>query len=135
VRLPRTIALALALTLCGVAVPAAGAAPPIDHVWVIVLENKDFDDSFGPDTEAPFLAQELTRRGELLTHYFGTSHASLGNYVTMISGLAPNAATQGDCPVFVDVFPGVPTPDGRTPRVRRGPSGEHDAGLPKAKRP
>jgi phosphatidylinositol-3-phosphatase len=99
VRLPRTIALALALTLCGVAVPAAGAAPPIDHVWVIVLENKDFDDSFGPDTEAPFLAQELTRRGELLTHYFGTSHASLGNYVTMPSGsaAAPAASTTRGC--------------------------------------
>jgi len=83
-------------------------------VWIVVLENKDYEDSFGPDTEAPFLARELTKRGKLLTNYHGTSHASLGNYITMVSGQAVNLATQADCAIFSDIFPGTLTPDGQT---------------------
>jgi hypothetical protein len=111
------------LLLCAIAllaaVPAANAAagdpptPDIKHVWIIVLENKDYADTFGPDTEAPYLAHELTRVGQLLPNYFGTSHASLGNYITMVSGQAPNTDTQADCQIFKDVFPGVIAPDGQ----------------------
>jgi phosphatidylinositol-3-phosphatase len=103
------IFLALAFT----APTTAAALPPIKHVWVVVLENKDYDDSFGPDTEAPYLARELTRAGQLLPNYFGTSHASLGNYITMVSGQAANPVTQGDCLRYVDVIPGTPTDDGQ----------------------
>ena len=81
---------------------------------MIVLENKDYDDTFGPDTEAPYLANELTKSGQLLQNYFGTSHVSLGNYITMVSGLAPNTDTQSDCnTTFKDVFPGLVAPDGQ----------------------
>ncbi len=104
----------VALAFLALAGPARAATPPIKHVWVIVLENKDFEDSFGKDTEAPYLAHELTRSGQLLQNYYGTSHASLGNYITMVSGLAPNADTQGDCMTgFKDVFPGTMAPDGQ----------------------
>lgn len=92
---------------------AAAATPPIKHVWIVVLENKDFEDTFGPDTEAPYLARELAQAGALLTNYFGTSHASLGNYLTMVSGQAANPLTQADCLQFTDIFPGVLTPDGQ----------------------
>jgi phosphatidylinositol-3-phosphatase len=91
----------------------ADALPPIKHVWVIVLENKDYEDSFGPDTEAPYLARGLTKAGQLLPNYFGTSHASLGNYITMVSGQAANVVTQGDCLRYVDVMPGTPSDDGQ----------------------
>src|SRR4051794_26733058 len=94
---------------------AAGAEvlPPVKHAFVIVLENKDYDQNFAPEPQAPYLARTLTARGQLLTQYFGTSHVSLGNYVAMVSGQAPNADTQSDClPSYRDVFPGVPAPDG-----------------------
>ena len=78
-RLLSCLALTLALLALGSAT-AAAAPPPIKHVWIIVLENKDYEDSFGPDTEAPYLAHELTKSGQLLQNYYGTSHASLGNY-------------------------------------------------------
>jgi hypothetical protein len=108
----RLVAVAFAVLL--LAAPAATAAPPpIKHVWIVVLENKDFADTFGPDTEAPYLARELTKSGQLLTNYYGTSHFSLGNYLTMVSGQAANPLTQADCPQFVDIFPGVPSPDGQ----------------------
>ena len=93
---------------------AADSLPPIRHVFVIVLENKDYDENFGPTSQAPYLARTLTGRGQLLRQYFGTSHVSLGNYLTMISGQAPNPDTQGDCMAgFKDVFPGVVGPDGQ----------------------
>jgi hypothetical protein len=107
------LALALAC-LCAAPAVAPAALPPVKHVWVIVLENKDFEESFGPDSQAPYLARDLTARGQLLTEYYGTSHASLGNYISMMSGQAPNPDTQADCQFFRDVFPGTPMPDGQT---------------------
>jgi hypothetical protein len=105
--------LALLGALSSPAAAAADVLPPVKHAFVIVLENKDYDQSFAPDTAAPYLAKTLTAQGQLLTQYYGTSHVSLGNYISMVSGQAPNADTQGDClPSFSDVFPGVPAPDG-----------------------
>jgi len=78
----------------------ATPAPKIDHVFVIMLENQLFETTFGKDSEAPYLAQELPARGALLRQYFGIGHMSLDNYLAMISGQAPNKATQGDCTVF-----------------------------------
>jgi hypothetical protein len=74
--------------------------PPIKHVFVIVLENESFETTFGPNTLAPYLADTLTRQGAFLQQYFGTGHSSLDNYITMISGIAPDPATQADCGRF-----------------------------------
>jgi hypothetical protein len=112
----RRLVTALAGASLTLAIPAAShaALPPVKHVFVIVLENKDYEDSFAADSKAPYLAKELTAQGQLLTQYFGTSHASLGNYLSMISGQAPNPQTQGDCNIgFNDIFPGIPVPDGQ----------------------
>jgi phospholipase C len=105
---------ALAAALAAPVQGAAAAPPPVKNVWVIVLENKDFDESFGPNSEAPYLANTLRAQGQLLTNYYGTSHFSLGNYITMVSGQAPNPATQGDCMTpFSDIVPGTTGPDGQ----------------------
>src|SRR6185503_14932595 len=91
-------------------VPASGAAaapPPIKHVFVIVLENKGFDTTFGPNSQAPYLAQTLPSQGELLTQYYATGHASLDNYISMVSGQAPAIFTQADCPFYTNLFPGI----------------------------
>lgn len=70
--------------------PASAVMPSgaqrISHVFVIVLENKDYDDTFGASEQAPFLQKTLTAMGAKLTQYYGTAHASLGNYIAMISG-------------------------------------------------
>jgi hypothetical protein len=113
----RTVALlaGVAAALSGCAAPAAAALPPIKHVFVIVLENKNYDVTFGPGSEAPYLSKELTARGQLLTNYYGTSHLSLGNYISMVSGQAANPDTQGDCMMgFKDIVPGTVGPDGQT---------------------
>ncbi len=91
---------------------AAGASP-VRHVWVIVLENKGYDNTFGPKTKAPYLAQELVAQGQLVPNYYGIGHSSLDNYIAMVSGQAPNPQTQGDCPVFTEFAPGTMGPDGQ----------------------
>ncbi|MCU1354429.1 MAG: phosphoesterase [Acidimicrobiales bacterium] len=102
----RAISAALALGVAVAAVPpsspsaAAPARPPARHVFVINLENKGFDETFGPTSAAPYLAQTLRSKGALLTQYWGTAHNSLPNYVAQISGQGPNPQTQGDCQFF-----------------------------------
>jgi hypothetical protein len=88
--------------------------PPVKHVFVIVLENENADVSFGPNSPAPYLAKTLPRQGQFLDQYYGTGHFSLDNYISMISGQAPNAMTQADCQVFLEFLPGVPGPDGQS---------------------
>ncbi|MDT7536523.1 MAG: hypothetical protein QOI82_108 [Actinomycetota bacterium] len=89
----------------------APSAPKIGHLFVIELENKGFDTTFG--AAAPrYLARDLPARGALLTQYYATGHASLDNYITQVSGQAANMYTQADCQQYVDVAPGQPVPDG-----------------------
>ena len=82
--------------------PAPDAVAPIGHVFLIVLENEPYHVSFGPRSPGAYLARQLPRRGALLTQYYGVGHYSLDNYIAMISGQAPNPATQQDCDVFTD---------------------------------
>jgi phospholipase C len=82
--------------------PAAIAAPvratqaPYSHVFVLVLENQNFDDSWGPGSPAVFL-NSLRAKGVFADHYFATGHASLDNYIAMISGQPDNPITASDC--------------------------------------
>jgi phospholipase C len=106
-RLASTALLGVLLSGCssagaprGSARPAAPLAHPLRHVFVIVLENQSYRVTFGPHSPAPFLAYTLPRQGALLTHYYATGHWSLDNYLALISGQAPNKATQDDCHVF-----------------------------------
>jgi hypothetical protein len=82
--------------------------PPIRHVFVLVLENQSYDVTFGSHSPAPYLAHTLPARGALLTHYYAIGHASLGNYIALVSGEAPNIATQLDCPTYADFRASAP---------------------------
>jgi hypothetical protein len=105
----RLILAALACVFGGAAnAPAAKHAPKIKHVFTIVLENKNYDATFGDAaTEAPYLARKLPAKGRLLSQYHGTGHFSLGNYITMISGQSENPTTQTDCQSFSEFAPGT----------------------------
>jgi len=101
------------------AVPSDG----IRHVMVINLENENYAATFGPSSPATYLNNTLLAQGQLVTNYFATSHVSLGNYVSQISGQAPTPAINNDCidlsslahpPLkggFSDVVPGSDTSD------------------------
>ncbi len=63
--------------------------PPIQHVFVITLENASYAQSYGPDSKYPYLSDVLRIQGVLLNQYYATSHYSLGNYLAMLGGVAP----------------------------------------------
>src|SRR4051794_175304 len=105
--MPRMRSLALLLALatlgaCCTATAEAASLPKVNHVWIIVLENRDYETTFGKDSPAPYLSKTLTAQGELLTHYYATGHLSLDNYITMVSGQPPNPITQSDCQFYTD---------------------------------
>lgn len=110
----RTIlALAALLAAIGGAPPAGAAPPPIRHVFVIMLENKNFSEAFAAGSPAPYLSHTLPDQGELVANYYATGHQSLDNYVAMVSGQAPNPITQSDCQFYTDVVPGTIGADGQ----------------------
>ena len=78
---------------------AAGRLPTRAHVFVINIENKGFDRTWG-GSEAPYLARTLRPKGTLLARYYGTAHHSQGNYVGQISGQGPSTKMQHDCSTY-----------------------------------
>src|ERR1039457_5251404 len=100
-------ALGLSLVLAPAAaastpVKAAPKAGPARHVFVINLENKSFDETWGAGTAAQYLATTLRHQGQFLPNYYGIGHVSLPNYVAQISGQGPSMSTQTDCVTYTD---------------------------------
>jgi hypothetical protein len=99
---------AVCVLLASPAVPTAldaqpaATLPPIKHVFTIILENQSFSNTFGPGMPAPYLAKAVAGKGALLQQYYGTSHFSLGNYLSLISGQAVTRANQDDCDTSSD---------------------------------
>jgi hypothetical protein len=82
---------------------SAGTAsylPPVGHVFVINIENKGYDETWGPDSSATYLSRTLRAQGVLLNTYYGTAHNSQPNYVAQISGQGPNPEMQADCQLY-----------------------------------
>jgi hypothetical protein len=66
---------------------AAAARPQPDarsRVFVIVLENREYDEVVG-NLEAPFL-NELARREVRAAYYYAVAHPSLPNYLALLGG-------------------------------------------------
>ena len=84
----------------------ATTLPAIRHVFVIVLENQSESATFGNPSADPYLAQTLPSLGAFVPNYYATGHVSNDNYISMVSGQAPNIQNQGDCQIY-DQFLGV----------------------------
>jgi len=76
--------------------PAPATQQSIKHVFVLTMENKNFDDTFGASKQDPYL-KDLATKGALLTEYYGTGHVSLDNYIAMMSGQPSTQETESDC--------------------------------------
>ena len=115
-------------------VPAGGrrgAACRSGHVFVIVLENKDYDQSFGPQAKSPQLGQVAAvagRAADAVLRRRPQQPAQLHR-----DGLrpGPNPVTQSDCQIYQDFAPGHDrrrrAGDGRGLRV---PGRRQDRGRP-----
>ena len=115
----RRLALACALWLPLFAATAGAAAvtatpppaAPVRHVFIVLLENENYLDTFGAASPARYL-KSLRSRGAALPNYYGTSHLSLGNYLALISGQGPSRATNADCGLFEEFVATGMTADG-----------------------
>lgn len=67
-----------------------------DHVVVLVLENENFNVTWD-QAIAPYLNDLRTTQGVFADHYYATGHASLDNYIAMISGQPDQPLTGSDC--------------------------------------
>jgi hypothetical protein len=117
-RLIALLASALVLTAASAGISAGAstsrsagttsAGHGIRHVFVIVLENESYDATYVHNPH-PYLGKTLQRQGTLLTNYYATGHVSLDNYISMLSGQAPNPLTSSDCQLYVN-FNGTTAP-------------------------
>ena len=97
------------LVLTSGSVAGLATPPPVHHVFILMLENENAAVTFSTSTPpSTYLAQDLPAAGALLPNYYGIGHASLDNYIALISGQAPNPKTQLDCPLFADFQPTQP---------------------------
>jgi hypothetical protein len=106
--------LALALLFAGALSASAGAAemPHINHLFIIVMENENAEDTYAATPPAPYLATTMRAEGAFLPNYFGIGHQSLDNYLALISGQPPNLTTQADCLVYTDMTVTTTTANG-----------------------
>jgi phosphatidylinositol-3-phosphatase len=124
---PAVVAAAVAAAAASVvsmstAATSSSTLPPIRHVFVLVLENESSTSTFGHPSADPYLAKTLPSEGAYIPNYYGTGHESNDNYISMVSGQAPNPQNQGDCLVYSSfvgsgpVISGTGTPlDGQAP--------------------
>jgi hypothetical protein len=82
--------------------PDEPALPPVQHVFVIVLADHGFEETYGPTSTSTYMAKTLPEKGELLSNYYAVTTGDLANEVALISGQGPNPATAANCPEYKD---------------------------------
>jgi hypothetical protein len=77
--------------------------PPIKHVFVIMLSDEGYLESFGSTNK--YFSKTLPKQGELIPSYYSVASASLSNELAVLSGQGPTPQTDENCPVYADVLP------------------------------
>ncbi len=75
-----------------VAQPPVSNIPPLDHIYVVMMENTNYADvvhtngnTLTIDSSMPYLSS-LAKNGVILTNYWAEYHPSDQNYVAMVAG-------------------------------------------------
>jgi hypothetical protein len=87
--------------------PTPSVLPPVKHVFLIVLSDQRYDESFGAPTSDPYLAKTLRKQGELLPNYYGVASGNLANEIALISGQGPTEQTAANCTRYAKVEPAI----------------------------
>lgn len=90
----------------------ATEAGRVKHVFVISLTSPGYEQSFGGQSQMPYLSATLRPQGELLSNYTLLDDSGLANQIAAISGQPPNAATSADCATTTQ-FPSTAKVDGK----------------------
>lgn len=75
---------------------AAETLPRLDHIVIVVEENRSFAQIIG-NNDAPYL-NVLAKRGVFFTNSFGVAHPSQPNYLALFSGTT-RGITSNSCPL------------------------------------
>jgi len=87
--------------------------PEVKHVFLIVLGENGYEQTFGEASTSEYLGKELPAQGELLTNYFAVTKGELANRIGLISGQGPTPETAANCPTYADVLPGTESAEGQ----------------------
>ena len=82
--------------------PEEPGLPPVQHVFLIVLADHGFEETFGPSSTATYISKTLPEKGELLSNYYAVTTGDLANESALVSGQGPNPATVANCPEYKD---------------------------------
>jgi hypothetical protein len=80
--------------------PEEAGLPPVQHVFVIMLADHDFEETYGPTSTATYMSKTLPEKGELLSNYYAVTTGDLANEIALLSGQGPNPATAANCPEY-----------------------------------
>jgi hypothetical protein len=83
--------------------------PEVKHLFLIMLGENGFQESFGPTSPAPYLQKTLPEQGELLANYYGVTRGELANQVALLSGQGPTEELAAECPAPTptEIVPGT----------------------------
>jgi phosphatidylinositol-3-phosphatase len=81
--------------------------PPVKHLFLIMLSDAGFGQTFGPGSPDTYLSKTLPSQGKLLYDYYAVAGSGLANGVALLSGQGPTPQTAADCPTFASISPGT----------------------------
>ncbi len=87
--------------------------PEIKHVFLVVLEGHGYEEAFGKESAAPYLAETLAGEGKLLPNYYAVAQGGLANEIALLSGQGPTPQTAQNCPESTPVAPGTVSVEGQ----------------------
>jgi hypothetical protein len=87
--------------------------PEVKHVFLVVLGEAGYEDSFGKASSSPYFSKELPEQGELLSNYYAVAQGALANQIALLSGQGPTPETVAGCPEYVPIAPGTLSPEGQ----------------------
>jgi len=77
--------------------------PPVTHVFMVVLGDRGFEETYGEGAQDTYLSQALREQGELLENYYAVTQGDLANEIALLSGQGPTPATAEGCPEYADL--------------------------------
>ena len=87
--------------------------PEIKHVFLIVLDGHGYEEAFGKESPAPYLAETLAGEGKLLSNYYAVAQGGLANEIALLSGQGPTPQTAPNCPEYTAIAPGTVSAEGQ----------------------
>lgn len=84
------------LSPAGTAAATAATLPKLDHIVIVVMENKNFNAIIGRPDEAPYI-NKLAAAGAVFSDSFAVAHPSQPNYLALFSG-STQGVTSDHCP-------------------------------------